>query len=34
VGDLSSYDYDTTNAVFKFEAKFEDGVTKIELDDH
>jgi hypothetical protein len=33
VDDLSMYDYDATNEVFKFEAKFEDGFTKIELDD-
>ena len=33
VHDLTAYDYDATGAVFKFEAKFEDGVTKIELDD-
>ena len=33
VDDLTAYDYDATGEVFKFEAKFEDGVTKIELDD-
>ena len=33
VDDLSAYDYDATSEVFAFEAKFEDGFTKIELDD-
>ncbi len=33
VDDLSAYDYDATGQVFVFEAKFEDGFTKIELDD-
>ena len=33
VDDLSAFDYDTTGELFEFEAKFEDGFTKIELDD-
>ncbi len=33
VDDLSMYDFETTAEVFKFEAKFEDGFSKIELDD-
>ena len=33
VDELSEYDFDTTGEVFKFEAKFADGFTKIELDD-
>lgn len=33
VDDLSIYDYVETGEVFEFEAKFEDGFTKIELDD-
>lgn len=33
VDDLSMYDFDTTGEVFQFEAKFEDGFSKIELDD-
>jgi hypothetical protein len=32
VDDLRMYDYDTTGEAFKFEAKFEDGFTKIEID--
>jgi hypothetical protein len=33
VDDLSAFDYDTTGEVVTFEAKFEDGFTKIELGD-
>ncbi len=33
VDDLTMYDFDATGEVFEFEAKFEDGFTKIELDD-
>jgi hypothetical protein len=33
VDDLSMYDFETTGEVFEFEAKFEDGFSKIELDD-
>ena len=33
VDDLTAFDYDATGEVVKFEAKFKDGFTKIELDD-
>ena len=33
VDDLSMYDFEQTGEVFDFEAKFEDGFTKIELND-
>lgn len=33
VNDLSMYDYAETGEVFEFEAKFEDGFSKIELDE-